>query len=104
MTSSKPFKWRHFQCEVILLTVRWYLCYGLSYWDLEEMMLEQGIKVEHTTIYRWVKPYSPDLDNRYRRSLKPTNDSWRIDETYCKRVRSNVVRKEMSGDRSPSST
>ena len=52
MTSSKPFKWCHFQSDLILLNVRWYLRYSLSYRDLEEMMLERGVKVDHTTIYR----------------------------------------------------
>ena len=84
MLSSNPFKWRHFQSGIILLTVRWYLRYGLSYRDLEELMLERGIKVDHTTIYRWVQAYSPKLDKRLRPSLKPTNDSWRVDETYVK--------------------
>ena len=47
-------------------------------------MLERGVKVDHTTIYRWVQAYSPELDKRCRRHLKPTNDSWRVDETYIK--------------------
>ena len=84
MPSSKPFKWRHFQSEIILLNVRWYLRYSLSYRDLAEMMLERGIEVNHTTIYRWVQVYSPELDKRCRPYLKPTNDSWRTDETYIK--------------------
>ena len=82
MPASEPFKWRHFQSEIILLNVRWYLRYSLSYRDLAEMMLERGIEVNHTTIYRWVQAYSPELDKRSRRYLKPTNDSWRTDETY----------------------
>jgi transposase-like protein len=52
MNPSTPFKWRHFQAEIILLCVRWYLRYPLSYRDLEEMMLERGLHVDHTTIYR----------------------------------------------------
>jgi len=52
MDTSKLFKWRHFQAEIILLCVRWYLRYPLSYRDLEEMMLERGLHVDHTTIYR----------------------------------------------------
>ncbi len=52
MGTSTPFKWRHFQAEIILLCVRWYLRYPLSYRDLEEMMLERGLHVDHTTIYR----------------------------------------------------
>ncbi|EDX83598.1 hypothetical protein S7335_778 [Synechococcus sp. PCC 7335] len=84
MLPSNPFKWRHFQSGIILLNVRWYLRYGLSYRDIEEMMLERGVNVDHTTIYRWVQAYSPELDKRCRRYLKPTNDSWRTDETYVK--------------------
>jgi len=57
MDTSNPFKWRHFQSEIILLCVRWYLRYPLSYRDLEEMMCERGLHVDHTTIYRWVQHY-----------------------------------------------
>jgi transposase, IS6 family len=84
MVPSNPFKWRHFQSDLLLLNVRWYLRYSLSYRDLEEMMLERGVKVDHTTIYRWVQAYGPELDKRCRLYLKPTNDSWRVDETYVK--------------------
>jgi transposase-like protein len=52
MDTSTPFKWRHFQAEIILLCVRWYLRYPLSYRDLEEMMRERGLHIDHTTIYR----------------------------------------------------
>ena len=52
MDTSKPFKWRHFEAEIILLCVRWYLWYPLSYRDLEEMMRERGLNIDHTTIYR----------------------------------------------------
>ena len=75
MLASEPFKWRHFQSEIILLNVRWYLRYSLSYRDLAEMMLERGIQIDHTTIYRWVQADSPELDKRCRRYLGPTNDS-----------------------------
>jgi transposase, IS6 family len=50
--NQNPFKWRHFQSDIILLCVRWYLRYSLSYRDLEEMMLERGLHVDHTTIFR----------------------------------------------------
>ena len=79
---ENPFKWRHYQSEVILLTVRWYLRYALSYRDIEEMMTERGLSVDHTTIYRWVQECAPELDKRSRPYLKQTNDSWRVDETY----------------------
>ena len=52
MITQAPFKWRHFEAEIILLCVRWYLRYALSYRDLEEMMAERGLEVDHTTIYR----------------------------------------------------
>jgi len=84
MNSKSPFKWRHFQKEIILLNVRWYLRYPLSYRDLSEMMSERGLSVDHSTICRWVHTYSPEIDKRTRRFLKPTNDSWRVDETYIK--------------------
>ncbi len=84
MNPQQPFKWRHFQQEIILLNVRWYLKYPLSYRNLEEMMLERGLKVDHSTICRWVHTYSPEIEKRTRRYLKPTNDSWRVDETYIK--------------------
>jgi transposase-like protein len=82
--SPNPFKWRHFQSDIILLCVRWYLRYALSYRDLEEMMQERGLHVDHTTIYRWVQQYAPELEKRCRPHLKPTTDSWRVDETYIK--------------------
>lgn len=84
MNSKEPFKWRHFQDTIILLNVRWYLRYALSYRDLEEMMLERGLSVDHSTICRWVHAYSPEIEQRARRHLKLTNDSWRVDETYIK--------------------
>src|SRR6266516_519072 len=84
MNTFTPFKWRHFQAEIILLCVRWYLRYPLSYRDLEEIMLERGFQIDHTTIYRWDQCYAPELEQRCRSHLKVTNDSWRVDETYIK--------------------
>jgi len=84
MNQDNPFKWRHFQPDVILLCVRWYLRYPISYRDLEEMMLDRGLKADHTTLNRWVIRYSPEIDQRSRPHLKLTNDSWRVDETYIK--------------------
>jgi transposase-like protein len=84
MISDSPFKWRHFEGQIILLCVRWYLRYCLSYRDLEEMMAERGLKVDHTTIYRWVQRYAPELEKRCQPHLKQTNGSWRVDETYLK--------------------
>ncbi|GAC1407249.1 MAG: IS6 family transposase [Ktedonobacteraceae bacterium] len=84
MTEQNPFTWRHFQADVILLCIRWYLRYSLSYRDLEEIMLERGLYVDHTTMYRWVQYYAPELETRCRPHLKGTRDSWRVDETYIK--------------------
>jgi IS6 family transposase len=84
LTNSNPFKWRHYESDIILLCVRWYLRYALSYRDLEEMMEERNLTVDHTTIYRWVQRYAPELDKRSRPHLRPTNDSYRVDETYVK--------------------
>ena len=84
MDTSTPFKWRHFEAEIILLCMRWYLRYALSYRDLEELLLERGISVDHSTIYRWVQRYAPELEKRCRPHLKATNDSWRVDETSVK--------------------
>ena len=78
------FKWRHYQSEVTLLTVRWYLRYSLSYRDLEEMMMERGLSLDHTTVYHWVQRCTPEIDKRSRPYLKQTNDSWRVDKTYFK--------------------
>ena len=81
---SKLFKYRRYQAEIILLCLRWYLRYSLSYRDLEEMMTERGLCVDHTTIYRWVQCYAPMLEKKCRAKLKSTNNSWRVDETYIK--------------------
>jgi hypothetical protein len=84
MNPQSPFKWRHFEAEIILLCVRWYLRYALSYRDLEEMMRERGLQVDHTTRSRWVQHYAPELEKRSRPHLKAPYDSWRVDETYIK--------------------
>ncbi len=84
MSTQSLFKWRHFLPEVILLNVRWYCRYALSYRDLEQMMAERGVEVDHSTINRWVLKYAPQLDQRVRPHLKLTNDSWRVDETYIR--------------------
>src|SRR5690349_4832411 len=84
MDSVNRFKWRHYEAELILPYVRWYLRYSLSYRDLEEMMAERGLHIDHTITYRWVQRYAPDGERRVRAQLRPTSDSWRVDETYVK--------------------
>ncbi|MFD5264019.1 IS6 family transposase, partial [Bacillus wiedmannii] len=84
MEKRNLFKWKHYQPELILLTVRWYLRYNLSFRNLVEMMEERGLSIAHTTIMRWVHQYGPQLEEKVRHHLKSTNDSWRVDETYIK--------------------
>ena len=78
------FKWRQTAPELILCAVRWNLRYSLSHRDVEELLTERGLEVGHTTIWRWVQRYGPELEQRLRRHLKPTNKSWRVDETYVR--------------------
>src|SRR5258706_2698170 len=78
------FKWRQFEPEVILLAVGWYLRFSLSYRDGEELLSEGGFHAHHVTEWRWDQRYAPELQRRLRRHLKPTNDSWRMDETYVR--------------------
>ncbi|MFJ8531580.1 IS6 family transposase [Bacillus sp. NPDC094106] len=84
MKKENLFKWKHYQPDMILLMVRWYLRYNLSFRDLVEMMEERGLSLAHTTIMRWIHQYGPEFDKRIRRQLKQTNDSWRVDESYIK--------------------
>jgi len=78
------FKGRHFQHDMILQSVRWYLAYALSYRDIEEMMAERGFSVDHSTINRWVLHYSPQLDAAFRQKKNCVGKRWRMDETYIK--------------------
>ena len=64
--------------------VRWYLRYSLSLRNVEELLEERGLEADHTTVWRWVQRYGPELEKRLRRHLKPTNKSWRVDETYVR--------------------
>jgi transposase-like protein len=84
VAESDPFKWRHCQDEIITHCVRWYLRYALSYRDLEEMIRERGLSVDHTTICWGVQAYAPELEKRIRPHLRLTNDSYRVDETCVK--------------------
>jgi hypothetical protein len=83
-TRPAIFKWRQTEAGIILCAVRWYLRYSLSLRDVEELLEERGLYVDHTTVWRWVKYYGPELEQRLRRHLKPTNKSWRVDETYVR--------------------
>jgi transposase, IS6 family len=79
--NSNTFKWRHFEPSLILLCVRWYCRFQLSYRDVEEMMRERGLDVDHSTIFRWVQRYAPEINKRVRQHLKMSGASYRVDET-----------------------
>ncbi|MFM0632769.1 IS6 family transposase [Paraburkholderia xenovorans] len=81
---DKLFEGRHFDREVIILCVRWYLRYKLSLRDLVEMMSERGLSLAHTTIMRWVKRFTPEFVKRWNRFATAAGRSWRVDETYVK--------------------
>jgi transposase-like protein len=78
------FKRRRFPVEIILLCVRWYCKYGISYRDLAEMMHERGVAVDPSTIFRWVQRYAPEIEKRIRPYRGPRSGSWRVDETYIR--------------------
>ena len=87
MTTSSPlelFKGRHFDQDIILLCIRWYLSFKLSSRDLVQMMTERGIVLAHTRILRWVQRYVPEFEKRWNRYARRVNGSWRCDETYIK--------------------
>ena len=73
---------RQFDSEIIVLCVRWYITYKLSYRDLVEMMAERGVVMAHTTIMRWVVRYVPEFEKRWHRFSRSVGSSWRVDETY----------------------
>lgn len=83
-TIDELFKGRHFEQEIIILCVRWYLRYKLSSRDLVEMMAERGLTMSHTTILRWVQRFVPDFEKRWNRYAAGAGCAWRVDETYVK--------------------
>src|SRR6266700_2063484 len=78
------FKGAHFPHEIILMGVRWYVAYPLSYRHVEELMEERGVPIDHATIQRWVVKYSPQLEEAFHRRKRAVWVSWRMDETYIK--------------------
>ena len=83
-SKSNPFKWKHYESDIILWAVRWYCRYPLSYKDLKEMAAERGLSIERSTICRWVHEYGAELAKRINLYLKVAGGSWRLDETYVK--------------------
>ena len=80
------FKRRHFKQDIIMMSMRWYLSYALSYRHVEELLLERGVSIDHSTVQRWVVRYSAELESEFRRRYKKRRPhvSWRLDETYVK--------------------
>ncbi|MES2607631.1 MAG: IS6 family transposase [Pseudomonadota bacterium] len=78
------FKGSHFPKDVILMSMRWYLAYPLSYRHVEELLAERGLSVDHATVNRWVVKHSPTLESKFRNTKKAVGKSWRMDETYIK--------------------
>ena len=81
---AKVLKRLHFPVDVILLCVRWYVAYSLSLRNLEEMMVEHGIEVDHATVHRWVIKLVPLFEKAFRKHKRQVGKSWRMDETYIK--------------------
>lgn len=77
-------KGMRFPIDVILVCIRWYAAYPLSYRHLEEMMEERGVSVDHSTISRWAIRFLPILEKAFRKHKRPVGASWRMDETYIK--------------------
>src|SRR5271170_2808761 len=78
------FEGRHFDREIIILCVRWYLRFKLSFRNLVEMMAERGVDLAHTTVMRWIQRYVPEFERLWNRFAGETGQSWRVDETYVK--------------------
>jgi transposase-like protein len=78
------FKGSHFEWDIILWSVRWYVAYPISYHQLEERMEERGVEVDHATVNRWVIKYSPQIEKAFRQRKHPVGISWRLDETYVR--------------------
>ena len=86
MKRNRPaiFRGRHFEPEIIATCVRWYLRFSLSLRNVEEMMAERGLMVDHTTVWRWCQKYGPVIYHRLRGKLKYTTTTWHMDETYVR--------------------
>jgi IS6 family transposase len=82
--TARAFRDFRFPAEVILWAVRWYLQFPISYRDLERMLADRGVAVDHTTMYRWVQRVAPELEKGMRRHLRPCRGPWHVDETYIR--------------------
>jgi IS6 family transposase len=84
INAGNPFKGRQYPGEVILTAVRWYLRYPLAYGHVSELLIERGLRVDASCVWRWVQAYAGELNKRCRPYLKTTRKSYRVDETYIK--------------------
>jgi transposase, IS6 family len=84
MTDARAFRGFRFPAEVILWAVRWYLQFPISYRDLERMLADRGVEVDHVGLYRWVQRFAPELEKRTRRHLRRCRGPWHVDETYVR--------------------
>ena len=82
--AARAFRGFRFPAEVILWAVRWYLQFPISYRDLEAMLADRGVEVDHTSMYRWVQRFAPELEKRMHRYLRPCRGPWHVDETYIR--------------------
>ena len=82
--SRSTFAGFRFPAEVITVAVRWYLRYGLSYRDIEELLAERRVEVDHVTVYRWVQRFTPLFADAARFARHTPGDRWFVDETYVK--------------------
>src|SRR5216684_4114921 len=78
------FQEHHFAAEIIVTCVRWYLRFSLSLRDVEELMAERGLSVDHTTVWRWTQTYAPEVQRRLRGQVKPKGSTWHMDETFVR--------------------
>src|ERR1700709_2912714 len=81
---ARVFKRLHYPFDVMLMCVRWYVAYSLSLRNLEEMMAERGIEVDHSSVHRWVIKLLPVFEKAFSKRKRPVGKSWRVDETYVK--------------------
>src|SRR3712207_1521173 len=79
-----PFRGFRFPPEVILWAVRWYLRFAVSLRDVEQMLAERGVRVDHVSLHRWVQRFAPELERRMRPHLRPTGTTWHVDETFIR--------------------
>ena len=84
MTLARPFRGFRFPPEVILWAVRWYFRFALSFRDLEGMLAERGVRVDHVSLHRWVQRFAPGIERRVRPRLRPAGRTWHVDETYIR--------------------